>query len=185
MPEPRKSEPPSTGAKVIDLAERRRAREKTMGEPPMAAAGARKITRAECMERLSEIAPVSQDVLGLLGLPQEIYLVSPAPASFSTDSGKTIAGVASALMFDSALPSDMPEYGVHISPQGSNVFCTLVDKKRKIIVCESISNMYAPNGSFVAFSDSVRDALDAVREQEAGGEPFSFIIFKDSVSRVV
>ncbi len=117
-------------------------------------------------------------------MPDALYLVGDA-TSVSSDAAKGIGRVFGSLMAGEPMPSALPEYGIHVSEHGSSVFCTLLDRRRKIIVCDSISGAFSENASWDSFIRSVRDALGAVRERESGGEAFDFVVNKENSIRTI
>ncbi|MEW6035944.1 MAG: hypothetical protein AB1529_04995 [Candidatus Micrarchaeota archaeon] len=128
---------------------------------------------------LETVGRIPEDVVSLLELPERLYSVGPGP-SISSDPSNGIGKVVAYLTFNSSMPMLLPDYGIYISSRGSSTFCTLLDRRRKIIVHDSVGNAFAEGDSWNMFGDSVRAALQAVRRREATGEKFDFIISKES-----
>jgi hypothetical protein len=142
------------------------------------------VSRGACIAALREIAPFGEKLLPLLCLPDSIYINADG-SSFSSEPGRTIASVASALALGQELPASFPDYGLHISSLGSSVFCTFVDRSRGIIVHSAIRNIYAGGGSWTAFEDALGEALAEARSLRERGEGFSFVVSTDGgISRV-
>ncbi|MEW6722290.1 MAG: hypothetical protein AB1324_03445 [Candidatus Micrarchaeota archaeon] len=141
------------------------------------------VGRDACAAALREIAPIGNRLLALLSLPDSIYRHDSA--SFSSEPGRTIAAVASAMALGQALPSSFPDYGLHISPLGSSVFCTFVDRSRGVIAYSAIRNMYAGEGSWTAFEDALEGALAEARSLRERGVSFSFVVSTDGGTRMI
>ncbi len=143
-----------------------------------------KVPKGEVLDMMKNLASAPKELAEAFAMPDTLFLVGDSP-SLSSDTSKGIASVFGSLMAGQALPNELPEYGIHISAHGSSLFCTLLDRKRKIIVCDSISGMYSGDASWGSFIRSVRDALSAVKEYKSGGEAFDFVVNKESNIRTI
>lgn len=138
-----------------------------------------KVSKAEALEMMKGLASAPKELSDALSMPDSLFLVGDTP-SLSSEPSKGIARVFGSLIMGGPLPHDVPDYGIHISQHGSSLFCTLLDRKRKIIVCDSISSGYSENASWDSFIRSVDDALSLVRESEASGRAFDFVVNKEN-----
>ncbi len=166
----------SGAGNVVDLAEFRR-RGAGMGDSRM-------LTREDCLSMLGGIAPLSPELASLLGLPERMFLIDAgggSQPSLSSEPGKDAAGVAGHLLMGLDFPSSVPDFGIVVSSQGGNAFCTLLDKKRKIIVCSPVRNAFAEEGSWVSFTADLKEALKQARALAERGEEFDFAIMNDGM----
>jgi hypothetical protein len=185
MPNERNTAREPKGAKVIDLGERRKQAER---KEIMDSNSARAVSREECLNALGNVAPVPKDLVPLLDIPEKLYHVDSGlggSTSFSSQPDRNVAAVTGSLLLGLDFPKELPDYGIHISSRGSNVFCTLVDRRRKIIICEDVRNMFAKQGSWDFFTYGLKEVLARAAELESRGEKFSFVISKDSVIRTI
>ncbi len=170
----RSSGAPERESGVTDLAEWRRRRNMT---------DANSVTREECIGGLRRIVPMSDEQANLLGIPARLYRTGES--SFSSDAEKAAAKAAGALMLGSEFPAGLPDYGIHISSRGDNTFCTLVDRKRGVVVFDDIKNMYVSAGSWTGFLDNLAQALRLAESYRRSGRRFEFVIVKEgSVSSI-
>ncbi len=145
------------------------------GKGVIADRAARLIDRDGVVELLNSIVPVPAGFAELLNIPERMYIVERGP-SLSSDPSRDAGRVVASLVFHTPFPQKTPDFGIVISSRGSSVFCTLVDRSRKIIVMDSISSLYSEKGSWSSFKASVADALDAKRRLEASGAKFDFLV---------
>ncbi|MEW6036477.1 MAG: hypothetical protein AB1529_07740 [Candidatus Micrarchaeota archaeon] len=142
------------------------------------------LTREDCLKMLRNIAPLDQELAGLLGLPERMFLIDAgggSQPSLSSEPGNDISGVAGHLLRGLDFPAAVPDFGIIISSQGGNAFCTLLDKKRKIIVCSPVRNAFADEGSWVSFAADLKDALKHARYLAERGDEFNFAMVSDGM----
>ncbi|MBU0532596.1 hypothetical protein KKB44_03820 [Candidatus Micrarchaeota archaeon] len=141
----------------------------------------RKLNADECAALLSGIAPITPEISQLLQIPKTLYMLGNEP-SFSSQQDRGINEIVKSLLYGSPMPVVLPDYGIYISSRGSNVFCTLVDKKRKIIVHATINSMYAKQGSWKSFQQTIQRALDTAKSYETKKEPFNFVLTNEGIT---
>ena len=154
-------------------------RQDNMGMPPTMKSD-RIIGRQACVSALKEFASMSDDFTVLLQLPDKLYLLgNEETPSFSSQPNRSAEGVAGAMLFGYPFPKELPDYAIHISSKGSNIFCTMVDRSRKIIVSEPIRNIQDEKGDWGTFEATLRKALLKSESFKADGRTFSFVVEGD------
>jgi hypothetical protein len=124
---------------------------------------------------LKALAPMSDTLAAMLGIPPDIH--QRAASSFSTDSAKGIEMVPESLFLGLEFPNDIPDYGIVIHSRGSSIFCTLLDKKRKIIVSEAVGNLHSSGGgNWSSFQSSLQSAIARSKALQDEGRKFSFVV---------
>jgi hypothetical protein len=166
-------------ADVIDLAERR-FRKKNAGPDRNQK---RKVTSAECLEILRRIAPLDEKKAKELNLPKELY-VGESETSFTANPDDDVAPLRNAVLMHDSPPDDLPEFAIDVTSKGSNTFCILADRKRKIVVTDSVRNMYSEQGSWKMFFTSMSDALDALKRSEKEGKKVELVMVNESMVEV-
>ena len=135
---------------------------------------------APLLAMLGRTAPVGKELRDMLAIPAGMH--EENRWSFTSEEGKSVQALADAFMRKAPMPQDLPEYGINISSRGSNSFCTLIDRKRKIMVFESVGNMHVPEGgSWRSFQSALKDALDEAGKLGQSGTPFSFVICNEGI----
>jgi hypothetical protein len=166
--------PDNRPSKIIDLNEFRAKR------------GYNTISREECLNLLRRIGTISDKDAGLLNIPEKVYLIEgPAGSmpSISSDPEKGAAKVAGCILMDLPLPPDQPDFGIHFTSRGSSLYCTIVDKKRKVVVSEVISDGYTRRVDWGDFIYSLQDAVVGAEEKSMSGEKFDFVVVKESIPK--
>ncbi len=141
----------------------------------------REVDKKTCIAFLSGIGPVSEELSALLEIPEKLLMVSNSP-SFSLEAERTAAPITNYLLFGTSKPKVLPDYALHISSKGSNVFCTFVDKKRKIVVNDTVNSMYAKEGSWKSFERALERALAATKDYESQGIKFDFVLVRENLT---
>jgi hypothetical protein len=139
----------------------------------------KEVDKDKCVELLSHIAPVSERLARLLELPEMLYLLSDSPSfSSSKNMGESAGRVATHLIFATPMPDKLAGYGLHIDSRGSNVFCTLVDKKRKIIVHATVNSAFSKTGKgdWRNFQFALKCALATAKNYKTQGKEFAFVM---------
>ncbi|MFN7991178.1 MAG: hypothetical protein U0R44_03390 [Candidatus Micrarchaeia archaeon] len=136
--------------------------------------------KAECLERLNKIAPVDDGFIAMLGLPENLQRLGED--HFSTDPENGLYPVEGAINFGYPFPSSVPDFGILLSTKGSDLFCTLLDRKRKIIVSAPVRNANAASGSWSGFREALRAALSRAGELSSAGTSFTFVVESESSS---
>src|SRR4030095_5627420 len=132
-----------------------------------------------CLERLSELAPLSPALEKLLRIPEGLFISGERGfTTLSSDEQKTVARAFGSLVLGQELPKDLPDYGIHISSRGGSVFCMLLDKSRKILVLDTVKSGYVDSGSWESFSSSIEQALSRAESLSSSGQQFSLLINK-------
>jgi hypothetical protein len=145
------------------------------------------VSRESCLATLSSFAPMGKEIEALLNVPESLYSVGGEDeTSFSSvESDTGAARAASSLLRGFPFPSSLPDYGIHISNVGSSVFCTLVDRARKVIVTSEIRNLESEEGSWERFGLALKDAVSAAESYTKAKTPFDFVVNKEGVIRTV
>jgi hypothetical protein len=142
------------------------------------------VAHAAVLEMLGKVAPLDDETVELLAIPQKLFMLDEL--SFSSEPSRSAQGIGYTIFMRSLLPEDLPDYAIELFGRGSNVFCALVDKKRKVIVFDSISNMYVKEGgSWASFVANLKDALSRVKALEAEGAEFRYVVSNESNVTVV
>jgi len=144
------------------------------GRGPVAEKKVDKISKEECLAALKSIAPLNGRLKELMGLPDQLYRLSES--SFSSKPDETAELVANHLLYGDAHQDTFPNYGIHISSKGTNSFCTLVDKKRKIVVHANVNNAFSSGGSWDKFQTGLMRTLAAVKKLEENNQDFRFVV---------
>jgi hypothetical protein len=74
------------------------------------------------------------------------------------------------------LPSELPDYAIHMSSRLSNLYCTFVDKNRKIIIYADVRNMQSSEGSWGLFESSLKVAVNYADLMEREGRKFNLVV---------
>lgn len=121
----------------------------------------RLMRRNELVSRLSQFGKMGESLLKLMGIPEKLHYLGDG--RFSSDP-KTPAFLVTYPQFvDELDTSKFAEYSIAIGSRGSNVFCTLIDRKRNILVSDSIKNMYVAEGNWMFFQARLESALEAAK----------------------
>ena len=136
------------------------------------------VNSTTCTYLLNGVSPLPEDLPRLLEMPETLYM-SPDTTSFTSESGKHAFLAAQAIAYGESLPRDLPDYAICTFNKNSALFCLLVDKRRKIIVFNSISNIYSgTGGSWTGFEESLRDAVAFSRKLQQSGDDFAFVVME-------
>ncbi|MEW6035400.1 MAG: hypothetical protein AB1529_02195 [Candidatus Micrarchaeota archaeon] len=164
----------TAGATVTDIGEKRF--QKMLADPLLRD----RATKERLMDTLAEIAGgMPRELEPLLRIPDSLYLKDGVGVqSYSSEPRKGIESVASALALGATLPpeEDFAEYGIDVRRRGSSIYCTFVDKKRKVVVSEAIRSIHSGSGSWEPFLRMLKDSLETVKALEKERQKFSFVI---------
>ncbi len=157
------------------------------GRDSLAEAKTTEVPRESVLAMLDSIAPLGKDLEALLNVPDFVFPVgSEGEISFSSKESDTgAARAAGAILKGFPFPSSVPDYGIHMSSEGSSLFCTLVDRSRKIIVSAEVRNLESEEGSWKPFEFALRDALSAAESFKAAKTMFDFVVNKEGIIRAV
>lgn len=142
----------------------------------------RQVPSKECLDELRRFGALDKELQAQLKLPKRLYSHgSPERPSYSSDPAASINPYASSIMqgMDRAPPEGLPEYGIAIASRGSSVFCVLVDRKRGIIVSESVRDPHAPEGSWRPFASALKEALEYGDWLKSQGSGVRFVMRGD------
>ncbi|MFH0737004.1 MAG: hypothetical protein V1827_00410 [Candidatus Micrarchaeota archaeon] len=134
-----------------------------------------KMDRNVCIALLKTVAPVDERLTSALAIPDSLYQVGEY--SFSSEASKSLQRISGALSRDEASAPALAtrlDFGLDISTEGNNVFCTLVDMNRKIVVRSSLGNVLA-GLSWAPVTASINLALEEVKSLNGSGERFDMI----------
>jgi hypothetical protein len=140
----------------------------------------KEVTSETCKVLLEVIAPVSDELSKLLHIPEKLHLLGSGP-SFSSDPEQNLGAMVSHMLSGTPLPDSFPDYALNITSWGSTVFCTVLDKKRKVIVMEAVNSAYSTEGSWDDLIYGLKEALDLVKKYESQGAQFEFVVSKESM----
>jgi hypothetical protein len=142
--------------------------------------------REECIGILECVSEMDQELLELLDLPPVLFRFGDELSyAFSSSPDQGIGVVFQHLFFAMPWNPDFADYGIYLVPRGSHVFCLLVDRRRKIIVCEQVNSMYAMQGDWEEFKVSLRATLDQAKDMLAGNQEFEFVVTKDGIVNTI
>jgi hypothetical protein len=126
---------------------------------------------------LSRIAPLEDWLASLLAVPSFLYDAGRGgEISFSSGPDLAASSFAGCFFMDLPLPGKIPEYAIGLSRKGSALYCTLVDKKRKIIVNAPVSDSYSAEADWEELGLCIRKALRKAAELESSGKAFNFVM---------
>ena len=108
-----------------------------------------KRAKSDVIGALSVFGKLHPKLLEKMQIPDELHEL--LENSFSSDESKSGPSISRQGDFHSFDHKNAPEYSIVIGERGSNVFCTLVDKKRGILVSASIKNMFVSQGNWEVF----------------------------------
>jgi hypothetical protein len=131
------------------------------------------------------VAPASPHLAQLLELPVKLFAFDGTELSLSSDPSISIAEVTAALTSLTPMPSCIPDYGLHVARRGSHVFCTVVDRRRRIIVMHSLTGVLGEHRSWDSFMYAIEEATAIATTMLAQGEDFEFVVNKESAIRIV
>lgn len=143
------------------------------------------ITKKDAALVLGEGKMPSSTLLNLLKLPAKIFEIGPDDSnyiSFTADKRTEAEQLAEHLLFHDPFPANLPDYGLFIARMSSTVYATFIDKKRKIIVCESIGSRRDDSRSWDRFEAALAGALQLAEELK--GEKFSFVV-RGEVNKII
>ncbi len=169
----------SKGADVIDLAERRFKAKNSAPDKNQK----RKVTSAECIAFLGRIAPLDEKGAKELKLPKELF-VGESETSFTSNPDDNLVSLRNAVLMHELPPDDLPDFAIDVTSKGSNTFIILADKKRKILVVDSVRNMYSEQGNWKMFFVSIKDALQALKKSEKEGKKVEYVVVNESTIEV-
>jgi len=149
----------------------------------------RVLDKEACLSLLGIVANVPFGLARALDIPSKLYSVGEGP-SISSDPEKDISDIAFKLVSNQELKPKMiaesPEYGIYITYRSSSSFCLLLDKRRKIMVFESLGNALGGGLSWGPFIEAVDDALKSRDEMKKRGEKFDLILSEElMIKRIV
>jgi hypothetical protein len=133
------------------------------------------------LKELESVAPVSPDLVIALNVPRLVY--SHGPLSFSSNLVNPLDELTNSLIEKRPMPAILPHYGIQVSTKGNNRLCTFTDKKRRVVVFESLGS---PEGgiSWNPFLASLTRALDLVRMLEEQGRKFHYVVMNSKAESV-
>lgn len=169
----------SKGADIIDLAQRRfRAKNANPDNNKK-----RKISSAECVSILATVAPLDEKLAKELNIPEELF-VGESGTTFTRNPDDNIAPLRNAVLLHDPPPGDLPDFAIDVTSKGSNTFCILVDKRRKIVIVDAVRNMFSGQGSWEMFFKGVAEAIEAVKSFEKQGKNVEFVVVNESMVEV-
>lgn len=138
-----------------------------------------------CVELMHEVAPVPLRLIELLDLPEKLFVLGGGELSLSSEPSEGLGELVAALAACRRIPGEFCAYGLLISRRASNVFCTLADRRRRIIVMHSVANTMSDYRSWESFACAIENAATIVAAVRDQGDPFEFVINKESAIRIV
>ena len=125
--------------------------------PPVNSSLPKKVGREDILLRLNAFGKMSSSLLKKMNIPANLF--ARDEGQFSSDKDVPAYSITHSKFLESYKPGDFPDYSISIGSRGSDVFCTLVDKKRGILVSTSIKSMMAEEGSWDFFEQQLDYAL--------------------------
>ena len=146
------------------------------------------LDKEACIALLEGFARVTGDLKRQLELPDRLFMVGKGP-SISSDPEKNIGELAFSLMTgkdpNAALLKDAPDYALQMGHRSSSAFCILMDKRRKIIVMESLGNSLGGDISWDGVAAAIEAAVQDREERTKRGEKFGFILSLEAIARAI
>jgi len=117
---------------------------------------------AQALEIIEKnIAPLDEETKEILAVPGPLYLnkTKNGVISLSPKVEPDVESIAYTLTMNMT-PKQETDYGICILWRGSNLFATLIDRKRKIMVCAPIQNLYrGGKPEWGPFRERIKEAL--------------------------
>ena len=133
-------------------------------------------SRDQILSTLKSVAPVPQPLLDMLDIPEKLFV--DKEWTFSSKPNSTIHRITYTLHNGLPLPDEIPDYAISLSNHGSSLFITFVDKKKKVIVHESVGHeQSAGTASYADFQSSLSKAIQAAKSPEGS----AFIVVRDGI----
>ena len=144
------------------------------------------LDRKECISMLETLAPVSKSFQDILRLPETLFQVGEG-RSFSSDPDRSISEIAYYLTAGKEISAELlkttPDYAIEITYRSSTNFCVLLDKKRKILVMQSLGNPLGQELTWDYMARAIEDALRDVSSRR--GEDFAFIVNLENITSAI
>lgn len=130
-----------------------------------------------CLYLLKKLGPLDEGIVKLMKVPDKIYQVGEADSkSFSTNPKLELGPVIRSMNYDYSFPAEVPDYGLLVHTQGSTMYCTLLDSKRKVIVTADVCGIYSEEGEWSTFADRLKYAVTIAENMASRGEEFRFVV---------
>ncbi len=142
-----------------------------------------RITRADALRALSSLSPLAADVAGQLAIPESLF--ETGPASFSTDPALPASVISGCFKARLPVPERLPEYAIDVSQYGSSLFCTLVDRSRRILIGVRVGSAGAKDIDWDAVSLAIREAQRLSGRLRASKRRFSYVMAGDDGAEAV
>ena len=118
----------------------------------------RKVKGKRAIISLSKFGEMGPALIKKMKIPDSLF-------KFSTDSFSSDKDVPAYLIYDedsleNCRHRKLPEYSISVGSRGSDIFCTLIDKKRGFILAASIGHMMVEGGSWDFFEGWLDEALE-------------------------
>lgn len=127
---------------------------------------------------------MGSELVSALELPSTLFRTGAGGnPSFSSDPPFSASSFSGCFFARLPLPERIPDYAIGLSDKGGSVFCTLVDKRRRIIVNARIGSVHGKDWD--ALLILIRMALRKAGVLRDSGGGFRFVLCGDDFSEVV
>ena len=142
---------------------------------------------------VSKFDPLPESLIANLGIPEKLFNIGCGPfPCLSTDPIEGVGKLSEHLAASAKNPaqnpisekllSEMPKFGIHLFRDGSDFFCTLIDKSRGVVVFDIVMPLASglreerPE-AWAGFEKALDNALDiALETRKAGGESQRLVV---------
>ncbi len=135
----------------------------------------KKVARAEALDSLSALSQLAPGIADQLAMPESLFELGPC--SFSSDPALPASVVSGCFRARLGLPQRLPDYAIDVSQFGSSLFCTFIDKSRKVIAGVRIGR--TGEVDWDALTLAIREALRLSARLRASKRRFSYVMAGD------
>ncbi len=118
----------------------------------------RRIKRKEVISSLGKFGEMSTGLVKKMKIPD--YLFKLDTDTFSSDKNIPAYLIYDEESLENCRHKNLPDYSISVGSRGSDIFCTLIDKKRGFILTASIGHMMVEEGSWDFFERWLDEALE-------------------------
>lgn len=144
------------------------------------------VTRKTIINSLSKLSVLSDSLAKLLNIPPNLFdLGLDGRYSFSSDQNVAGSELSGCFFVNLPPPKKIPEYAIDLSMNGRVLFCTFVDKKRKLIVSVPVQNISEKSSDWELLEISIKSGLREATNLESLGKKFRFVLVSEDDTRVL
>lgn len=115
-----------------------------------------KVSNAYLIKLLSDIAPVTDDMLNLLNLPDKI----PQASDWTFSTNRILSSGVLYKLRNGTKINELPDFSISIDNSGSGVYLTLLDGRRRIIVSSQVDHAMTNSASFSQFTTFLKATIE-------------------------